>query len=382
MKNLIQRLQSVIRNISPLQRSLVIVLLIVIAISYLYFSNPAPEVTKSQFGGLTLNSQTIQGSEPVSQEYQAALTKADNQRIEEAKATGTSAVPTIVLPRPEQTPSILITEESENAVDKLPKPELPKVPIQLPTNSIIPKTRPVPKIHSARPDQKTTEQIIQLISRLQRNFPAASVYQFKQPRSDAPDHKIESTDQPEAVPTVKTGSTGPLIGTVYYGQLITQVNSDSPGPVLAQILQGPYQGARLIGNFELNRESATIQFNQMTTSQHNSIPINAIAVDTNYIGTSLVSNVDRHLIEKIGFGFIAGFAQGLGNVLPRLSKTTTETTAGDEKIITETISPRDVLYSAAGQAIADTGTLLFDEFGQRSRTIVVDSGTEIGVFFY
>ena len=61
------------------------------------------------------------------------------------------------------------------------------------------------------------------------------------------------------------------------------------------------------------------------------------------------------MAEKIGFGFIAGFAQGLGNILPRLNRTTTETIDSNEKRITETASVSDVFYSATGQAIANTG---------------------------
>ena len=389
MKVFFQRLHSFIRDISSLKKISVILLIIVIAISYFYFTSATTKVTKSQFGGLTLDSQTIQGSKPVSQEYRAALTKADNQRVQHAKASGTSAVPTVVLPTPEQSTQVLIDDKDTNDTIKIPKLELPKTPIQLPKSTIIPPIRRVTNLPQHKPDQKTTEKISQLITNLSRNIPVASIIHFNTKTPDSLNQNLGQNQQLDSPSQIPTNVELPLIGTVYYGQLITRVNSDAPGPVLAQILQGPYRGAKLLGNFEINRDSATLRFNNMTIpqDQHGNrieqiIQVNAVAVDTKHIGISLVSKVDRYIAEKIGFGFIAGFAQGLGNILPRLNRTTTETIDGNEKRITESVTVPDVFYSATGQAIANTGNLLFDEFGNRPRTIIVESGTEIGVLFY
>ena len=389
MKLIFQRLHSFIRDISSLKKISVILLIIVIAISYFYFTSATPKVTKSQFGGLTLDSQTIQGSKPVSQEYRAALTKADNQRVQHAKASGTSAVPTIVLPTPEQSTQVLIDDKGINDTLKIPKLELPKSPIQLPKSKIIPPIKRVTNLPLHKPDQKTTEKISQLITNLSRNIPVATIIHFNTKTPDSLNQNLRQSPQSDSPTQIPTNVELPSIGTVYYGQLITRVNSDAPGPVLAQILQGPYRGAKLLGNFEINRDSATLRFNNMTIpqDQHGNrieqiIQVNAVAVDTKHIGISLVSKVDRYIAEKIGFGFIAGFAQGLGNILPRLNRTTTETIDGNEKRITESVSVPDVFYSATGQAIANTGNLLFEEFGNRPRTIIVESGTEIGVLFY
>src|SRR5690606_12018046 len=39
-------------------------------------------------------------------------------------------------------------------------------------------------------------------------------------------------------------------GTIEYAQLVTEANTDAPGPVMAQIASGPLAGARLIGSFQ------------------------------------------------------------------------------------------------------------------------------------
>ena len=40
-------------------------------------------------------------------------------------------------------------------------------------------------------------------------------------------------------------------GTVSYAQLLTEANSDVPGPIMVQIVSGPLAGARAIGSFEV-----------------------------------------------------------------------------------------------------------------------------------
>ena len=266
---------------------------------------------------------------------------------------------------------------------------LPQTPILLPKRTNNPKPNRVVISQSPPLDRKTTEKIAQHIESLRPSFQTASIVQLNSNATNSTDLIPPQINQSNTPTTSISNINLPPSGTVYYGQLITQVNSDSPGPVLAQILQGPFKGSKLIGSFEVGRDTATLRFNEMSiihdqfgNLKSQPVSVNAIAVDSRHIGTSLASTVDRHLIEKIGFGFIAGFAQGLGNVLPRVNKTTIESIDGNEKSITETTTTRDVLYSATGQAIADTGTLLFDEFGNRPRTIIIESGTEIGVLFY
>ena len=385
----INHLKSKISKYSSLKNISILLLIVMMTISYFYFANSETKTTKSQLGGLTLDRQTIQGGTPVSQEYQAALTKADNQRVQDAITSGTSAVPTVVLSNSHQEPPVLINEQNEEPAIKTPKLQLPQSPILLPSRTKNPIPSKIIISQPPQPDRKTTEKIVQHIENLRPSFQTASIVQLNNNATNSTELIPPQTNQSNT-PTIPISNINlPPSGTVYYGQLITQVNSDAPGPVLAQILQGPFKGSKLIGSFEVGHEAATLKFNKMSNFrdqlgnlQSQSIPVNAIAVDSQHIGTSLTSAVDRHLIEKIGFGFIAGFAKGLSNVLPRINKTTIESIDGNEKRITETTTTRDVLYSATGQAIDDTGTLLFNEFGKRPRTIIVESGTEIGVLFY
>ena len=121
----INRVKSIIGKFSSLKNiSINLLVIFMITISYFYFTNSEPKTTKSQLGGLTLDGQTIQGGTPVSQEYQAALTKADNQRVQDAINSGTSAVPTVVLSNSNQQPPVLIDEPDEEPTIETPKLKL------------------------------------------------------------------------------------------------------------------------------------------------------------------------------------------------------------------------------------------------------------------
>ena len=49
-------------------------------------------------------------------------------------------------------------------------------------------------------------------------------------------------------------------GTVNYGQLLTEANSDVPGPIMAQIMSGPFAGARAVGSFQTKNDYLVLQF--------------------------------------------------------------------------------------------------------------------------
>src|SRR3546814_12793566 len=49
----------------------------------------------------------------------------------------------------------------------------------------------------------------------------------------------------------------PLAGTIVYANMVSEANSDAPGPVLATVLQGDFAGSTLIGSFQ-EAESALV----------------------------------------------------------------------------------------------------------------------------
>ena len=91
-------------------------------------------------------------------------------------------------------------------------------------------------------------------------------------------------------------------GTILFGVLQTQVNTDQPSPVMATIETGPYKGAKLLGSLQAagkHAKGVVLQFNTMTLPNYkNSISINAVAIDPNTARTALASDVDHHYLLR------------------------------------------------------------------------------------
>jgi intracellular multiplication protein IcmE len=229
-----------------------------------------------------------------------------------------------------------------------------------------------------------------MMQNLQRRpNPIAEVVQFSPviPQATALEQtgpEISGTDVAQAESKIKL----PLAGTILYAQLVGRANSDYPGPVLAKILQGEYTGATLIGSFQTAQNALTISFDRMTVSTSRSgeeinetIPIQAVAVDTRYIGTGLATSVDRHLFQKLAIGFVAGFAQGFGDAISQTGETTIDTGNGTVTTGSRDLDANEELLAAGGQSVSEVGNILQQEFGNRPTTVIVEAGTPLGVLF-
>ena len=60
------------------------------------------------------------------------------------------------------------------------------------------------------------------------------------------------------------GISTPLPGNILYAQLISRANSDSPGPIVAEIVQGELAGAKVLGSFTQANDSLIIEFNSIS----------------------------------------------------------------------------------------------------------------------
>jgi intracellular multiplication protein IcmE len=180
----------------------------------------------------------------------------------------------------------------------------------------------------------------------------------------------------------------PLPGEILYARMISRANSDAPGPILAEIVQGELAGATAIGTFSVANENLILQFNSVTIREtmsgeeiNKNLPINAIAVDTKYIGTALATDVDRHLFERIAVTFGTSFIGGLGELIASSGGTTTTTQDGTTTQNNPELELKDQALSAAGSAVGDAGSMLEEYYGSKPTTVIVESGTPIGLMF-
>jgi hypothetical protein len=106
-------------------------------------------------------------------------------------------------------------------------------------------------------------------------------------------------------------------GTVSYAQLLTEANSDVPGPILAQIVSGPLAGARAVGQFLVANgynDYLVLQFN-VADLKGRDYTINAIALDPDTTLGGMATEVDQRYLTRVILPAAAGFLQGFGGAL-------------------------------------------------------------------
>jgi intracellular multiplication protein IcmE len=364
-----------------------------IAVGYSYMtaeppaSNPS-SVSKGPMGGQP----TLQGGETLSPQYANELGRADEQRIEQARNSGGSAIPTIRPGTQEQLNPVPLLDPVKDDTPVIDTPKVDVAPIVLDT----PPAAPIPIVTAppsvmSQTNPANIENMKTYMSSLRRANPVAEVTTYADPENFAPKTAEQTvpaaaaaTDAAQAQSKIKL----PLAGKILYAQMISRADSDAPGPVLAKIVQGDYAGATLIGSFQKAENALVISFDRMTVENtrdgeeiNETVAIEAIAVSTDYIGTALATHVDRHLFQKIGIGFLAGFAEGFGDAISQKGETTINGTSGTVTTTTGDLSSKEELYAAGGKAVSNTGSILMDEFGRRPTTVRVESGTPIGVLF-
>lgn len=355
-----------------------------------YTRSPEVPVTPSLVSGGVMNETTVHGgTQPISTEYKEQLHTADETRAEEALNKGGSALPTVIGNTIESEQPLLVIQDDKPKTPEIEEPvaEIMQQPLAL--NAPITETVPLvtaPPAAVAVPQ----EQINGMLNAMTRRVPpVAEVVAFgavmpAAPAAEQSAPSVSSAAAEAAASKVKL----PLAGTILYAQMIGRANSDHPGPVLAKILQGEYTGATLIGTFQVAQNALVINFDRMTVATtrdgeeiNETVPIQATAVDTTYIGSGLATKVDRHMFQKLAIAFTAGFARGFGDAISETGETTIDTGNGTITTGGTDLNTKEELLVAGGQAVSEAGSILQQEFGNRPTTVIVEAGTPIGVLF-
>ena len=143
-------------------------------------------------------------------------------------------------------------------------------------------------------------------------------------------------------------------GTVIPAMMLGSLNSDAPGPVVAQISTGPLAGARLIGTFQSTGKKLLINFTTLSRPGMGTYSINAVAVDDNF-STGMATDVNNHSFKRFVLPTLAAFIQGYGQAFSR-SGSTVVIGPGGSTITQEALTADQARKAALGEA----GSVLTD----------------------
>lgn len=169
-------------------------------------------------------------------------------------------------------------------------------------------------------------------------------------------------------------------GTLSFGVLDTDINSDEPGPVMSTIVDGgPLDKAVLLGTMTRTNERVLVHYTTMRPVKGKTVTIDAYAVDQETARNALATGVDRHYLLRYGSLFASSFAAGYGQAYSQ-SGSSVVTNAGGTTVTTQPATSKQALaagLSAVGQAWSSSVGQNFNT----PPTVTVATGTPIGILF-
>lgn len=170
-------------------------------------------------------------------------------------------------------------------------------------------------------------------------------------------------------------------GTILYAVLLTAVNSDEPGPVLAEIVQGKFKGARLMGTLSNQGQKVLLSFNTLTLPHlAESVTINTVAIDENTARTALSSDTNNHYWLRYGTLFASAFLQGYGQSFLDYGNNYSGAVVINPSNQPIDLSPRQRVFVGLGQVGEQYASALRSVFNTPP-TVKVYSGTPMGILF-
>jgi intracellular multiplication protein IcmE len=169
-------------------------------------------------------------------------------------------------------------------------------------------------------------------------------------------------------------------GKIEYAQMITEANSDIPGPVLAEIASGPLAGSRIIGSFTVENDLMALTFNTVVIDDV-AYTIDAIALDPATTLPALATEVDHRYLRRVFIPAAAAFVEGFASAIAESGRT--DVTIQGETVASETEEADSDQKVATGveEAGSELSTIISEMNDDVETLVIVASGTPMGLLF-
>ncbi|PVA09057.1 hypothetical protein DC366_15990 [Pelagivirga sediminicola] len=363
------------------------------AVGYELWKNPEL-IGPSRLAGTPNVDDTPAGDQlRTSERYQDNLRQQNEDGAREAQESDTSFI---------ATPDEPLRQIDEKPPATAPNPNRPLPPANAPVETEQPRTvvidrqqpvqqqaRPMPD-QSQPPDYARINQLAQLMATQQQGLigawsaqPSAVTVVVEEDLVPSEDTTSSRTSDGRTRQSGAPALSEPLIraGDVVLASTIITNDSDTPGPVVAQIRKGPLRGARLLGGFEANQNDThlIVRFNAAVLEDGTQIPISAYAVDARQKSLAVRTDLDRRLFARYAPRVAAAFVSGVGDALSDPG-----TSLIDLGGVTGVTRPAPTIEQGLYKGLAEIGHDLAGEFVQsapKGPLISLRSRQIIGVLF-
>jgi intracellular multiplication protein IcmE len=407
---------------NPLLKIGAIILVVAVAIGgYITLTKPNPIDTAKSLVGDVPAAEAVKstpGKDVTDKKYTQAIQQRNQQRAEVAAATGSSAIPTPVATAKGQgieIPQVTSNSSSDplqewkrNVEARRVKSDeanaddpLENAPLQ---PDLVPMVQPIhPQVVMKMDPQAATALAQQMRTVIASQVPGKPKLVSVTGVPSAYAKKIEVDEAEKAATaaqatggsagvggndnsaTAETEGKAAVIkvivpaGQIAYAQLLTELNSDIPAPVLATIMSGPLTGGRALGKMTTKDEYIVITFDRIIKDDV-SYKVNGIALDEATTLPAQQTSVDHHYFSRIILPAAAKFVEDYGSAVSQTGTTTTTTSGGGVATDQPKPTAKESLYKGLEGASKDIGSVI-EEGSKRPLTVHIARGTTMGVLF-
>jgi len=166
-------------------------------------------------------------------------------------------------------------------------------------------------------------------------------------------------------------------GTIAYAQLLNELNSDIPGPVLAHVLSGPFAGGRALGKYKVAEEYLVLEFTVIVKDAVG-YSIDGIALDEKTTLAGHVTDIDRHYFRRVILPAAAKFLEGYTSAAAKTVTSTTTTAGGGVVQEEEPLDTKKELMKGAEEASGEISSAMTEQ-AKRPITVRLAKGTTFGI---
>jgi type IV secretory pathway VirB10-like protein len=352
----------------------VVVVMVLVALGYWHSSGDKGPQSSVRKPGISHKNQEGIGRQ--SPKYARELKSRNTAQEKRARQTGGSFVPT-----PVSTSAVI------RGID-IPQPATHSDPPPRANPDRVvsrPRRTPQKQTHQARSNadiqmaEAMAKNMQSLGAKMTPRAAQTQIYKVANAKTPAP----ATTQRAQAVTSTQDQTKHDLVrpGDLFYAVMDTALDSDTPGPVMATIVQGKLKRAKLLGGFARKDDRLVVKFQSLITESGKVIKLTAYAVDPDTSQAAIETSVNHHYLARWG-GLIAGtFLSGFGQAVAQSGAVTTTTVGpGGASQVTSNpmLATSDQLIIAAGKTGEQAGEIAKKNFNQPP-TVRVASGAGIGI---
>ncbi|MCC6597200.1 MAG: DotG/IcmE/VirB10 family protein [Alphaproteobacteria bacterium] len=372
---------------NPLVKVGIIAGVVILIFSAMAFFGGKKQIVDPSYVGEASEINAPPGTQEASQAYVKAIEEADEAAVELAYREGTSALPVPVQP---PVGVISVPNQDPNAEDplqrwrRLQEERLQREMEQSAT--LAPETEEQNAAQAeavAALSEAMAQQMSSILETRGQILISSKVLTPPDFLKKLNEDKLDA--QNNAIDNVISGneSVGEVLlpaAQIVYAQLLTEANTDAPGPVLAQIVSGPLKGSRILGTFEEKEELLTLNFDTVVVDGE-SISIDAVALDPKTTLPAMATEVDHRYFKRVILPAAAAFVQGMASAVAESGRTSVTIQGETVAESTDEASNEQEVATGIQEAGEELQTILTEMADKTKVMVKIHAGTPLGILF-